>query len=194
MKPANPIETLEPLLGPINALQRLIESVNDRGVVIGGVAASILGKPRLTADADAIILLSIEDIPHLLVLARREGLLPRLSDVEAFARRSRVLLLRHAESGIDVDISLGLLPFEIEAVERSKEYTAGMLRVRLPTPEDLIILKAVAHRPKDMLDIAAIVETQPKLDGKRIRFWVQQFAELLDMHELVTEIEDILGR
>ena len=48
-------------------------------------------------------------------------------------------------------LALGLLPFEVEAVERSEAHQAGALRVRLPTPEDLIILKAVAHRPKDML-------------------------------------------
>jgi hypothetical protein len=122
----------------------------------------------------------------------KKGCCLGISDAEAFARRSRVLLLRHAESGIDVDISLGLLPFEIEAVERSQEYTAGALRVRLPTPEDLIILKAVAHRPKDMLDIAAVVATQPQLDTERILFWVHQFAEFLEMNELVTEIEEIL--
>lgn len=29
----------------------------------------------------------------------------------------------------------------------------------LPTPEDLIILKAVAHRPKDLLDIRTLIET-----------------------------------
>jgi hypothetical protein len=38
-------------------------------------------------------------------------------------------------------------------VERSKLYQIGPLALRLPTPEDLIILKAVAHRPKDLLDI-----------------------------------------
>jgi len=188
------IDVLEPLLAPIEALQRLIEAFGDRGIIIGGVAASILGKPRLTADADAMLLLPLEDISQLLELAAKEGLTPRLPDVEEFARRSRVILLRHEESGIDVDISLGLLPFEIEAVERSQKYSAGSLQVRLPTPEDLIILKAVAHRPKDMLDIEAIITTQDNLDTERIVFWVQQFAELLEMPELLTDLEDMVQR
>ncbi len=66
--------------------------------------------------------------------------------------------------------------------------------MRLPTPEDLIILKAVAHRPKDMLDIEAIITTQDNLDTKRIIFWVQQFAELLEMPELLTDLEDMIQR
>lgn len=183
---------LEPLLAPIAAIQKVIEKLDDQGVIIGGVAASLLGQPRLTADADALLLLSIDEVPTLIELAQAEGLHPRLPDVVDFARRSRVVLLRHTESGIDVDISLGLLPFEVEAVERSQEHQAGSLTVRLPTPEDLIILKAVAHRTKDMLDIEAVLASQPNVDKERIAFWVQQFAELLEMPELWTDVERLL--
>lgn len=185
---------LEPLFAPILALQNLIEQFDNQGIIIGGVAASILGKPRLTGDADALLLLSVEDVAQLIAAAREKGLVPRLPDAVAFARRSRVVLFRHEESGIDVDISLGLLPFEVEAVERSQEYQVGSLRVRLPTPEDLIILKAVAHRPKDMLDIAAVIAVQDELDFARIQFWVRQFAEALEMPELWTELEAIIAK
>lgn len=183
---------LEPLLAPLAAIQRVIEKLDDRGVIIGGIAASLLGEPRLTADADALVLLSIDEVPLLIELAQAEGLHPRFADIVEFARRSRVVLLRHPESGIDVDISLGLLPFEIEAVERSQEHRAGSLTVRLPTPEDLIILKAIAHRPKDMLDIEAVIAAQPQLDKARIALWVRQFAELLEMPELWTDVERLL--
>ena len=188
------LTVLEPLLAPIAAVQRLIEQLDNQGVIIGGVAASLLGQPRLTADADAMVLLSVEELPRLVELARTEGLQPRIADVVAFARRSRVVLLRHEESGIDVDISLGLLPFEVEAVERSEEHQAGALRIRLPTPEDLIILKAVAHRPKDMGDIEAVIAVQEHLDTKRIAFWVRQFAELLETPELWTDLEKLLRK
>ena len=130
----------------------------------------------------------------LIELGPAEGLHPRYADIVDFARRSRVVLLRHRESGIDVDISLGLLPFEIEAVERSQEHRAGSLTVRLPTPEDLIILKAVAHRPKDMLDIEAVIAAQPHLDKARIAYWVRPFAELLEMPELWHDVETMLDR
>lgn len=185
---------LEPLLAPIAAVQRLIEQLDNQGVIIGGVAASLLGQPRLTADADAMVLLSVEELPRLVELARTEGLQPRIPDVVAFARRSRVVLLRHEESGIDVDISLGLLPFEVEAVERSEEHQAGAQRIRLPTPEGLIILKAVVHRPKDMGDIEAVIAAQEHLDTKRIAFWVRQFAELLETPELWTDLEKLLRK
>ncbi len=51
-------EDVTPLLAPLVAVQRLLTRFNNQGLVIGGVAASLLGKPRLTADVDAVILLS----------------------------------------------------------------------------------------------------------------------------------------
>ena len=176
------------ILAPLAAVQRLLTRFSNRGIIIGGVAVSLLGAPRFTADVDAVVLLTVEDLPELLEAARQEGLLPRIDQVEAFARRSRVVLLQHQETGIPVDLSLGLLPFEIEAVDRSIMVDAGELQIRLPTPDDLIILKAVAHRPKDMLDIAAIIANHPKLDWQRIEGWLQQFADLLEMPEIWQDI------
>ena len=183
---------LPPLLEPLGALQRLLEQFDNRGVIIGGIAASLLGQPRLTADLDAVILLSTNDLPKLIEVAASEGITPRIADAEAFARKNRVLLLQHAGSGIKIDISLGILPFESEMVERGQEIALGSLRLRLPTPEDLIVMKAVAHRPKDLADIQAIAASHPDLDQERIRFWVEQFGEALDLPELWIEILKLL--
>jgi predicted nucleotidyltransferase len=186
------LESVTPLLAPIQALQNLLSQFNDQGVIIGGVAASLLGTPRYTVDLDAVFLLSLEDIPNLLAEAARQGIEPRVSDPAAFARKSRVLLLRHTASGTDIDLSLGILPFEIEMVERSSMVDIGSIQLRLPTPEDLIIMKAVAHRPKDLDDIQAIANSHPNLNKERIRFWVDQFGEALDMPGLWIEILKLL--
>ena len=183
-------DTLEPFLSPLAALQRLIDRLDGQGLIIGGIAASLLGRPRLTADLDAVVLVSVQDLSRLLTYALEEGLVPRMENAEEFARRNRVLLLVHQETGIPVDISLGALPFEIEAVQRSQVHKVGSLKVRLPTPEDLIIFKAVAHRPQDLLDIQAIVDNYPNLDQDRIQIWVQSFAEALDIPELWGDIAD----
>jgi len=58
----------------------------------------------------------------------------------------------------------------------------------LPTPEDLIVFKAVAHRPQDLLDVQAIVESHPNLDRGRIKRWVRELARLLEMPEVWDDI------
>lgn len=184
---------ISPLLGPLAALQRLLERMGDRGMVIGGIAASLLGKPRLTADLDAVILLSLSQIPLLLDAAAQEGLLPRIEDADGFARKNHVMLLRHEESLINVDISLGMLPFEVEAVERSQVLEVGGLSIRLPTAEDLVIMKGVAHRARDLEDIRTICDANQDLDMGRVEHWLKQFAEALQMPEIWTDIEKLRG-
>ena len=184
-------ENNAPFRDPLEALENVLARFDHRGVIIGGIAVSLLGQARFTEDLDAMVLLSVEDIPRFLATAQKEGIEPRIPQAEAFARRNRVLLLRHTSSQTDIDISLGVLPFEYEMVERSIVYEVDdALKIHLPTPEDLIIMKAVAHRPKDLLDIQGIIQSHPDLDRERIRDWVTQFAELLEMPELW---EDIAG-
>ncbi len=185
-------ENLTPLLAPLQALQNLLAAFNNQGVIIGGIAVSLLGTPRYTVDLDAVFLLSFDDLPRLLTEAAGQGIEPRISDPILFARKSRVILMRHMPSGTDIDLSLGILPFEIEMVERSQVIDVGAMQLRLPTPEDLIILKAVAHRPKDLADIQAIATNHPDLDKDRIRSWVEQFGEALDLPDLWKMISQLL--
>ncbi|HJS18340.1 MAG TPA: DUF6036 family nucleotidyltransferase, partial [Anaerolineales bacterium] len=144
---------LASLIEPLLDLQRLLNKYGERGVIIGGIASGFLGRPRLTVDLDAMFIASVQDTPKILNLAKEVGIEPRVENAMEFAKSSRVLLLQHTKSGINIDISLGILPFEEEVVERGILYDAGPVIIRLPTPEDLVILKAVAHRPKDLQDI-----------------------------------------
>lgn len=183
-------DSLRPALA---AVLRVIGHYLQRGVVIGGVAVSLLGNPRTTVDVDAVLLSEGIDLEQLLTIAAAAGLAPRIADAETFARRNRILLLRHVETGVPVDLSLAFLPFEVEMVERALVAHVAGLAVRIPTPEDLIIMKAVAHRPRDLDDISYIVETHPDLDRERIRFWVEQFAEALEMPELWDDTAALLS-
>ena len=56
-------DPLKPLLGPVTAVQQLIDAFDQQGIIIGGVAVSLLSQPRLTADADAMFLLLLDELP-----------------------------------------------------------------------------------------------------------------------------------
>lgn len=185
-------KSLEPFRAAIESLNRLLEKHDQKGVVIGGVAVGLLGKPRFTADIDAVFLLSIRDVHRFLELARAENLIPREENMEERAKKNRVLLLKHSPTNTDIDISLGIMPFEEEMIERGSVRSFANLSVRLPTPEDLIIMKAVAHRRKDFDDIRSIVDNNPNLDLARIEYWVEEFAKVLELPELWGQIEAIL--
>jgi hypothetical protein len=187
-------ETLTPLLVALRDLQAWFEAGRVDGIVIGGVAASVLGRPRFTRDVDALVLLAEERWHEFLSEGENHNFTPRIDDALKFAQKSRVLLVRHSPSDIDVDIAFALLPFEEKAIKRGVEANVGNVTLRLPRPEDLIIMKAVAQRPRDIIDIEALIDSNPDLDWHRIRRVVREFADALDMPEILDNLEAILAR
>ena len=182
------------LVLPLLALADLLVETRVEGMVIGGVAAGLLGRPRFTADIDAVILIDFDDLGTFLEACATAGFTPRISDAESFARRHRVILLKHDASGVPVDISLGALPFEIEQIERGSTLEIEGRTIRYPTPEDFIISKAVAHRPQDLEDIRGVIACHPKLDAKRIERWIKEFARTLEAPELWDDIAPLLEK
>lgn len=187
-------EPLAPLLAALGDLVAWLEAAHISGVIIGGVAASLLGRPRVTRDVDALVLVSEKRWKEFLKLGTRHGFHPRRKDALAFAHKARVLLVTHKPSSIDADIVFGALPFEEEAIARALWIEVAGVRVPLPVPEDLVIMKAVAHRPRDMGDIEAILDAHPKLDRKKVRRWVREFSSALGMPDILRDLDAILKK
>lgn len=183
---------IAPLVAALRDLATWLHDTQVPGIIIGGVAASLLGRPRVTRDVDALVIVDEREWELFLANGRTYGFIPRLSEPLTFARQARVLLLRHETSGIDIDIAFGALPFEEESISRSTWRTIGGVSLPLPTVEDLIIMKAIAHRPRDIVDIESLLDTHPKLDLRRVRRWVEEFATALDAPELLQDFNTLV--
>jgi hypothetical protein len=94
-------ETLVPLLAALRDLAAWFQNTPVPGTVIGGVAASLLGRPRVTRDIDALVLLNESEWGAFLAREAGFGFVPRLSNALTFAHQARVLLVSHEASGID---------------------------------------------------------------------------------------------
>jgi predicted nucleotidyltransferase len=168
--------------------------VSEANLPGGGVSVSLLAQPRATQDIDITVWLGEESWQDFFDAAGKYGFEPRLPDALAFAAASRVLLLRHGGSGVSLDVSFGMLDFEREMIERAVVLGVAGLRLRLPTPEDLIVTKAVAQRPKDIADIEAILSSHEGLDLARVRRLTAEFAAALDAPGISDGLEDLLRR
>lgn len=180
--------SLASLIPAICALCNLLKVSQVPGAIIGGVAASLQGQARATEDVDALLRLDERSLDHFLDMAMAQGFKPRIPDAVSFARRSAVLLLEHQASRVGVDLTICRLPFDSDAIDRSRLIVMGDLQFSVVAPEDLIIMKAIAHRPQDFQDIRAVVRANPQLDVRRVRTQVQEFAKALDMPELWEDI------
>ncbi|MEW6620075.1 MAG: nucleotidyl transferase AbiEii/AbiGii toxin family protein [bacterium] len=161
--------------------------------IIGGIALQHWGEPRFTRDVDVTILVD---------LGQEEATLkktlsvfsPRISDALEFALKHRVCLVQSRE-GIEIDISLGIPGYEQEVVKRAVECDLESGIVRICSAEDLIIHKAVAGRPQDLLDIDGVIIRQGKrLNVAYIRRWLKKFSRLLEMEEILQRFEEAWRR
>ncbi len=157
--------------------------------IIGGLAVQRWGQPRFTRDVDVTILLPTGgEEPVLRELAA--AFPPRVEEPVAFALEHRVLPVVVPE-GSEADLSLGLPGYEEEVVARAVPYDLGHGRVvRLCSAEDLLIHKALAGRPQDVLDIEGIVARQGRaLDMAYVRRWLRELAAVAGDPEIAARVE-----
>lgn len=177
------------LLRVARDLQSFCDAEGWRHCLIGGLALQQWGEPRETVDVDITLLTGFggEDAFAAKLLSRFAG---RIDDAAGFARTRRVLLLR-SSSGVGIDIAFGALPFEEEVVSRSRPapFPSGV-SLRVCSPEDLVVLKAFAARPRDWLDIEGVIVRQTgKLDWGYVLRQLQPLAELKEAPEIVVELK-----
>ena len=154
-------------------------------MVIGGLANMIWGKARMTEDIDLTIWLPDRDITDLADSLRDAGFAIIPPDPVSFANQTSVLPVK-APNGIKIDLILAALPLERTAIDRAVQARFGHLDVPVCTAEDLIILKAVSTRIKDVEDIQGIIERMAgKLDRAYLLPILRELASMLERNDLL---------
>lgn len=175
-------------------LARIAAAFDSRALpymVIGGQAVLLYGEPRLTRDIDITLGVDIDALPAVLEAARSAGLDP-LVDPDEFVARTMVLPCVDPVSGIRVDLVFSFTPYESEAIGRSRAVEIGGRPVKYAGPEDLIVHKMLAGRPRDLEDVRSIVLRQPTLDRQLVRSLLTDFDRSLD-RDLVAQFDAILA-
>lgn len=179
-------------LKAVQALVELLDNTHTPYVVIGGLAVTLTAKPRFTEDIDIVIWVESSARARVMEQAGLHGFTPRVEKPLEFAAQTNMLLLKHDPTEIDIDLSCGALPFELEMIERARSIDLPGMTLRVATTEDLIITKAVALREQDVADIKTLIDASDALDDTRITHWLTQFAEVLENPEIHNTIKRML--
>jgi len=164
-------------------------------MIIGGVAVIAHGVPRYTADVDATVTAPQEPLERIFNVLAQHSIVPRIAGALAFARERQVMLLRHEPSEVDLDVSLAWLPFELDAIGRSEVIDYAGVPIRIPRPDDLVIYKLVAARPRDLDDVERLLLLHgPSLDLQRITATVREFADALEDPERLETLSRLLKK
>ena len=148
--------------------------------VIGGVAVLAYGEPRFTADVDVNILLKKEEIRQFMRRARHYGIYPLSPKSEKIAKETGVIPLRFKKKDFigRFDVVLAENILEYNAIKRSKIHKIDNVKIKLITPEDLVIHKMASPRPRDYEDLRGILARQRhRLDLKYIIFWLKKIDQ-----------------
>lgn len=166
-------------------LQLRLSEAGIASIVIGGVAVGAWGEPRLTRDADFKVALGRRDAEHLLAVLGPEYR-PMAPNPHETLRRQAMVFVQD-KLGARLDLLLADTPYDVLAVERGRdvEIQPGLF-IRVCSPEDLIIYKLIATRPRDREDAAGVVRRQgDSLDHAYVETWLRQFELALDDSTLV---------
>lgn len=151
--------------------------------VIGAHGVNAWLEPRFTADIDVT---ACVDPPALLRLRRvfadagyeptaeYGGHLPSGPDFVRFASADRLTI---------VEIQAAKTALQLEVVRRARSSSDG---IRVATPEDLIVLKLIADRPKDRQDLLGLVAL-PELDWVYVERWAAEWDVMERLAELRRE-------
>lgn len=125
--------------------------------VFGAQAALIWGRPRLTTDVDATVRLDGVSTDAVVRALASHGFSLSIQADQDFVQRTRVLPLRHARSGLALDLVLAGPGLEDLFLERAIPVDVSGAVIPFISPEDLIVTKVLAGRPKDLDDIRGVL-------------------------------------
>ncbi|MCX6597694.1 MAG: nucleotidyl transferase AbiEii/AbiGii toxin family protein [Acidobacteria bacterium] len=173
------------------ALDQALRAAGIAYMVIGGQAVLRYGEPRMTKDIDLTLRLGPDELPRVRAALAPLGLDDLVDDPKSFVERTMVLPLRHLASGIRVDLVFSFSPYEYEAIDAAVTLPAGTGSARFARPEDLIIHKVFAGRPRDLEDVRHILNNQLVLNRDYIKARLTELSEvaLVDLVQRFAECD-----
>jgi hypothetical protein len=164
-----------------------------RWYLFGAQAAILHGAARLSADVDVTARLGEVSLGSLLAAVEARGFEPRVESPERFAEETRVLPLVHRASQLPVDVVLAGPGLEERFLARAELREIEGIAVPLASREDLVVMKLLAGRPKDLEDVAALA-TGSGLDLGYLRATLGELERAIDRSDLLPLLEGVLGR
>ena len=168
----------EPFL--ITTLSNVVRKLNEQGVdyaLAGGLAYGALVEPRATTDVDLLVLLEPTSPDQIAALFSGvfDSVVPHPAPMPFKGVTIwRVVGVKDDREAI-VDLLLVRSEFHRQALARKRAVDFQGLALPIVTLEDLVILKAMAGRLRDMADIEHI-KRQPELqiDWTYIETWLEK--------------------
>lgn len=167
------------------AFADLAERLRLRWYVFGAQAVNLHGFPRATADLDLTIDLGTLAPRALVAELDKAGFSARFAD-EEFIAATRVIPIVHRASKLPIDLVIAGPGLEQQFLDEVQLQRIGNRRIPVLSPENLIVTKLLAARPKDLEDVRELIASRgSSLDHERIGELLALLERALDQSDLV---------
>lgn len=186
------------MTGLEDAARELVGLLDKLGVpyaIMGGLAVRIYALPRPTFDVDFTVAIKRESLAGLydeaeqlgfsIPAAQRSGWVDQVHGLPLVK-----LQLNLSDRIIDLDVFLAETPFQRQLLQRRQRHQAAGWAGWFVTPEDLVLLKLLADRPKDHADIADVLFVQGALDETYLRNWAVRLGVSDPLEKVLVENAD----
>jgi hypothetical protein len=176
------------------ALAPVLQQLGVGWYLFGAQAAMLHGAERLTADVDVTVHLGGRGSKDLVHALTRAGFRMRIEG-DDFVERTRVIPVVHVPTGIALDIVLAGPGIEELFLQRAELRDYRGVRVPVACAEDIVVMKVLAGRPKDIEDVVAILRARTEdLNVDIVRSTLSLLEQALDQSDLVPAFEQAFGR
>lgn len=160
---------------------------HDRWYLFGAQAANIWGSERLSTDVDVTVQIEVTEADEFIRVMQAHGFILTRDD----AQPSRLVKFIHGETDVPLDVVIGGPGLDEEFLDRAIAVDVGGTSVPVITPEDLIAMKALAGRAKDVEDLRAVVDRhRATLDVARIRWLLSLLEQALTRSDMLPLFEN----
>jgi hypothetical protein len=174
------------------AIAAAMRAAGTRWYLFGAQAAIVWGSPRLSADVDVTVETSAEKTSSVVAAMRDQGFDLVVGDAE-FIERTRVLLFVHRSTRMPIDVVLAGPGLEEQFLERAVDVALHDEQIPVISPDDLIVTKILAGRPKDIEDVRAVIlARRHELDLDRVRSLLRLLEQALGQSDLLPALEAAL--
>jgi hypothetical protein len=184
-----------PVANFLDDLSRALASMKVSWYLFGAQAALLYGASRLTADVDVTL-----NLPSgLTTSALADGLnaygFRVRSTNPAFIEQTRVVPVVHEPSGLPADLVVAGPGLEEAFLQRAIVHEIEGVSVPVAAPEDIVVMKILAARPKDLEDVVSILTARDKrFDMILTRTVIQQLEDALGQSDLMPQLEKAIAR
>lgn len=154
----------------------VLDKIEVEYFLIGRAASSCWGVPTATANIDIVIVATKAKIDSLLKEFKNEGFAFDYDKVKTKLSQKLPAKLTYKE-GYSIDLRIASYTIDYEAIKRVVKLKIFNKDWNISPPEELIIYKLLAGKPKDWDDIRGIMKNKAiKLDWKRMEYLAKTLA------------------